>query len=965
MQKRGGRGQGASYVFSCLLLCGIPVEAWSQISATVEQSTSLGDWLVDHHVEQASNAAKEPLYSHALMWSRPLDRSLQEARWRSLLTQIRYRPMQSTITMASREGLYQLIASRQPTGRLPVKSGDGAWLQANPPLDPVLAAGDTVRVPARPKTVTLIQEDGQLCRVPYRPDAEAAYYINACGPAIKADVAWVAQPDGTVDRFKIAAWNRQAQTAIAPGAWIWAPDRRSGWSENVSERIGEFFATQPPSGLESNDAVASAPNAPASALAAAAPLAPRHAQDLAITTNDWGNEGLLQTPSARMGTAGEASISFTNVNPYTRVNVMLHPLDWFEFGFRYTDISNHAYGSTALSGSQSYKDKSIDAKVRLVQESAYVPQLALGMIDIGGTGLFSGEYLVASKRTGGFDWSLGLGWGYVGGRGDIGNPLQLFSNKFRYRPEGSGSDEAGGVGKSYFRGPMSVFGGVQYQMPNAPLVFKLEYDGNDYKHDPFDYDAHAKLPVNLGVVYRFNKNLDFSAGFERGNRAMLGVTLHGDLSRLGTQKVNDPARLPIDVPRPSPEAPPPDWRKTVADLQAQTRWTVLDIGQHGHILTVSFDSPEAFYRKDLLDRVATVLHRDAPADINTFRIVTVVQGQTMRAYTILRTPWVESKTQAIPTTDRQPMVIMGAPPSNAQLKAEPKLFDQPFQRFYYSIGPGYSQTLGGPNGFVLYAVSATANMALRLRQDTWIAGGVSYRLLDNYSHFTYTADSNLPRVRTYLREYMTTSRFTIPYLQATHVGKLGTDQYYSVYGGLLEPMFSGVGAEWLYRPSNSPIAVGVDVNQVWQRDFNEDFGLRHYRTFTGHLTAYWDTGWNNFLVKLSAGQYLAKDRGATLDISRQFQNGVSIGAYATKTNISSATFGEGSFDKGIYVQIPFDAIMGRSIGGLANLSWQPLTRDGGAKLNRQFPLYDLTDERSPKSLWYQPGADANADAEKQ
>ncbi|STL49430.1 putative lipoprotein [Escherichia coli] len=34
--------------------------------------------------------------------------------------------------------------------------------------------------------------------------------------------------------------------------------------------------------------------------------------------------------------------------------------------------------------------------------------------DIGGTGLFDAEYLVASKAWGPFDFTLGLGWGYLG-----------------------------------------------------------------------------------------------------------------------------------------------------------------------------------------------------------------------------------------------------------------------------------------------------------------------------------------------------------------------------------------------------------------------------------------------------------------------------------------------------------------------------------------------------------------------
>ena len=44
-----------------------------------------------------------------------------------------------------------------------------------------------------------------------------------------------------------------------------------------------------------------------------------------------------------------------------------------------------------------------------------MPQIAVGLSDFAGTGLFSGEYLVASKRYGSFDFSLGMGWGIYNG----------------------------------------------------------------------------------------------------------------------------------------------------------------------------------------------------------------------------------------------------------------------------------------------------------------------------------------------------------------------------------------------------------------------------------------------------------------------------------------------------------------------------------------------------------------------
>ena len=59
-----------------------------------------------------------------------------------------------------------------------------------------------------------------------------------------------------------------------------------------------------------------------------------------------------------------------------------------------------------------------------------------------------------------------------------------------------------------------------------------------------------------------------------------------------------------------------------------------------------------------------------------------------------------------------------------------------------------------------------------------------------------------------------------------------------------------------------------------------------------------------FDLKISAGEYLAGDIGSTIEFSRTFPNGVSFGAFATFTDVSTEQFGEGSFDKGIFFNIP-------------------------------------------------------------
>ena len=112
---------------------------------------------------------------------------------------------------------------------------------------------------------------------------------------------------------------------------------------------------------------------------------------------------------------------------------------------------------------------------------------------------------------------------------------------------------------------------------------------------------------------------------------------------------------------------------------------------------------------------------------------------------------------------------------------------------------------------------------------------------------------------------------------------------------------------------------------------------------------------------MSAGRYLAKDIGVTLDVSRVFKNGVTVGAFATKTNVSAAEFGEGSFDKGVYLSIPFDVMFTRSSSSVANLALEaadPRRRsDALARTDRLYPITRLRDE---KALWFAPAPPPNA-----
>ena len=77
-----------------------------------------------------------------------------------------------------------------------------------------------------------------------------------------------------------------------------------------------------------------------------------------------------------------------------------------------------------------------------------------------------------------------------------------------------------------------------------------------------------------------------------------------------------------------------------------------------------------------------------------------------------------------------------------------------------------------------------------------------------------------------------------------------------------------------------------------------------------------------------------------MTLDREFPNGWIVGAYVTLTNVSAEDFGEGSFDKGIRITIPLSWITGQPSTRTFNTTIQPLTRDGGARLEVDGRLYN-------------------------
>ncbi|ART81798.1 hypothetical protein CBP31_03485 [Oceanisphaera profunda] len=691
------------------------------------------------------------------------------------------------------------------------------------------------------------------------------------------------------------------------------------------------------------------------ALAFAEPLTPFVPMP---SQSDFGGTGLMQMPSARMNKEGEFSLNYFDTDQYRRYSLSLQLFPWLETTFRYVDVRTRLYSpDNSFSGDQTLKDKGMDAKVRLLKERQWLPEFSLGMRDLGGTGLFASEFLAASKRVGPLDFTLGMGWGYLGTRGNISNPFCEVADGFCTRPTGTSGSGGKFDADKMFKGPAALFGGVEYQTPWQPLRLKLEYDSNNYVNDKagtLDVDS----PINVGAVYRAFDWLDVHAGLERGNTLNLGITMRTNFNEL-TPSWNDvpppeyafTSDESVDVNQEyvvltlAPEQA--DWGRLQQDLASNAGYRNAEIYRTNNELIIKAEQRKYRDRDEAQQRAAMLLANQVPADIETVHLIEQKKGL----------PLIEQTFDMPALRLAANNAYVGAELGDAFSTHEPGNYQsatvvaEANNRLRFGVSPVLQQSFGGPESFYMYQIGLLGDVEANIT-DHWLASAALYvNLLDNYDKLDeeYRGQVQvLPPVRTDIRKYVKDTPVRLENLQLTWLDRVAPNWYAQGYGGYLELMFAGVGGEVLYRPSDTNWALGANANWVKQRDYDSQTGLLDYSVKTGHVSAYYDMpGLKNTLLQVHAGQYLAGDKGATFDISHKFDSGVIAGAFATFTNVSSEDFGEGSFNKGFYLSIPFDIMTLSPSTSRANINWVPLTRDGGQMLGRRYNLYGLADVRAP------------------
>ncbi len=667
----------------------------------------------------------------------------------------------------------------------------------------------------------------------------------------------------------------------------------------------------------------------------------------------YGTPGLLDMPTAESAPDGELSLNTSTFKGQARATLTFQLTPRLSASFRYATINNYR-----PSGKRTW-DRSFDLRYRLLDEGRYRPAVAIGLQDFMGTGLFSSEYIVATKHIGKrLTATAGLGWGRLGSYKGFTNPLGALDKRFETRPGFTGLGGEPNTNR-WFRGDAAFFGGIAWAASDR-LTLKAEYSSDAYDIEtsrgrPGDRFKH-RSPLNFGLHYKWRPGVDLTAAYLHGSTVAVGLNFAFNPKKRNFGTGLDTSPLPIK-PRLARHIAPKDWgtgwlsnnsyqkqlRNALKESLKVEGMELVALKLSGDTARVQLINNRYEVTAQAIGRSARILSHLMPASVETFRIEPVVDGLVPSTVSLQRRDLEQLENTAGSAEKIYRRAHIAALPRSEKLKP----LGDPYPRFNWDIAPYLTTSYFDPDRPVRAEIGAELSSSLQLSPGLSISGLIRQPLAGNLGS-NRNSNSVLPHVRTDANHYGKSRSPQLTRLTADYYFSPARNLYGRVSAGYLEKMYGGVSGELLWKPANSRLALGLELNYAKKRDFNQRLGFRDYDIVTGHASAYYKFN-NNFHGRIDIGRYLAGDWGATFALDREFENGWQVGAFATFTDVSAKDFGEGSFDKGIRLTIPVAWLMGKPTPRKQTTVIKPLTRDGGARLEVEGRLYDkIRDSQNPR-----------------
>ena len=477
------------------------------------------------------------------------------------------------------------------------------------------------------------------------------------------------------------------------------------------------------------------------------------------------------------------------------------------------------------------------------------------------------------------------------------------------------------------------------------IKLKLEYDPFDYldfssgSRPDARYDLRKKdSNINFGISFPSSKYLSLDLSYIKGNTLNLSfnisITFDSDLTK-------KPNFAPVIIEK-EDKTTPSFYESLLINLNTNNLFlqTASLDNNEGDNLNVSISTSQyrnaiqsSSYTANIANNIAK-LHNISLSSINVSHINAGIELNNIK---YISSHLEDDSHTPIEVIRRHTKLDSGKFDTFYMDEFRPNI---DFPVIFSSTSPSLISHIGNPEKFYFGGLNIENILEIQFSRNLILSSEIELPIYNNVMNTLSGGGSKMEHVRTDLVQYLKEDDIHLTRMQLDYIWSPKDQLYAKISSGIFETMFGGFGGEILYKPFKKNYSIGAELFFVKQREYNQRFTFKEYQTSTGHITF---TYLFNYGIEsnLSFGRYLAKDDGYTFDLSRKTRAGFKAGVYFTRTNVSADLFGEGSFDKGFYFQVPMDLFSPSYKGGYSNFKLSPLTRDGGAKLIHKNDLKGL------------------------
>jgi hypothetical protein len=645
--------------------------------------------------------------------------------------------------------------------------------------------------------------------------------------------------------------------------------------------------------------------------------------------------GYFNMPSARMPKEGVVGIGAARVHPYNNYGVSFQYFDRIELSLNYRVFTGITEGNFGHKGFGDDAERIGNAKLvfNLPNDGlGAFPQFAVGVEDFIGTKRFNSQYLVATKTWNEAHIETTLGWG-------------------RKRMKGF----FGGVAWSPWRKTDLLL------LKNISLI--AEYDGYDYKNHPHEHPLGRTVSsrINAGVSYVLGDTFQLSLSSHRGEEiSAMGMLRYP----LGTSKgfipkTREPLlyRSPIDTEPLGVIRPDSDFINELG----------FSLGQQGLDLYRAYMTQDGelwikiinnMYREEPIvrDRIQRVLAAITPSNVKRITVMVEANGVLCQGYHFRTEDLYRYREGSISGYEMETLSPMTS--GRYRPDGSDTLYKRTKEVWLLTFRPRIQTFFGSSSGKIKYNLSLVVTPEGYLFDNIYYEAQVGYSIKSSMLHlgdYDLLNPSQLPNVRTDSVRYFQSNTLSLEMAYLQKSWHLGRGWFYRLAGGYFEPAYGGGSTELLYYGAGANWAIGVEEATVWKRRYkglgftdqirvlkgfratHENFlGVQYFLNFYYTMKP-WNLG--NLDFKVTAGQFLAKDRGVKFELSKWFHSGLQVSLWYTITNGHDHVNHHIYYDKGFAFYLPIDFFLRQSSRTYIGYAMSAWLRDIGAIAENGKSLY--------------------------